>query len=57
MTQFFMRDRRFLVFEALSKAWLDSVNAPIGKVFGRGLMYYMAYFVSEMHRSFMLNNL
>jgi hypothetical protein len=40
-----------------SKAWLDSVDTSIGKVFSRGLMYYMAYFVPEMHRSFMLNNL
>lgn len=29
------------------QAWLDSVNALIAKLFGKGLMYYIGYFVPE----------
>jgi hypothetical protein len=42
---------------ASSQAWLDSVNGSIGKVFGRGVLYYLTYFVPEMHFGFAMNNL
>ncbi|OCL02422.1 hypothetical protein AOQ84DRAFT_229096 [Glonium stellatum] len=39
------------------QAWLGSVNGSIAKVFGKGPMYYIAYFVPEMHFGFLMNNL
>lgn len=40
-----------------SQAWLTSVNATIGKAFGKGPMYYLTYFVPEMHQGLPINNL
>jgi hypothetical protein len=39
------------------EAWLTSVNRSIGKVFGKGPMYWIAYFVPELHQGFLMNNL
>lgn len=39
------------------EAWLSSVNASIAKVFGKGPMYYLCWFVPEMHFGFLMNNL
>lgn len=38
-------------------AWLDSVNRSIAKVFDKGPIYYMTYFVPAMHFGFQMNNL
>lgn len=37
--------------------WLASVNRSIAKVFGRGVMYWLTYFVPEMNFGFRMNNL
>jgi hypothetical protein len=37
-------------------AWLDSVNRPIAKVFGKGPIYYMTYFAPPMRFGFQMNN-
>jgi hypothetical protein len=37
--------------------WLKSVNGSIGKVFGYGPLYWLMYFVPEMHFGFQMNNL
>jgi hypothetical protein len=37
--------------------WLDSVNRSMGKVFGRGVMYWLAWFVPELYFGFSMNNL
>jgi len=42
---------------ASPQAWLDSVNGSISKVFGKGPMYYITYYVPEMHFRFPINNL
>ena len=39
------------------EAWVTSVKATIANVFGTGLMYYLTYFVPEMHQGFLINNL
>lgn len=39
------------------EAWVTSVKATIANVFGAGPMYYLTYFVPEMHQGFLLNNL
>ncbi|KAF2806574.1 uncharacterized protein BDZ99DRAFT_394141, partial [Mytilinidion resinicola] len=39
------------------QAWLDSVVGSIGKAFDKGPIYYLVYFVPEMHFGFIMNNL
>ena len=39
------------------EVWLASVNGSIAKVFGRGVLYWLAYFVPEMYFGFTMNNL
>jgi hypothetical protein len=46
-----------LGLRTLPQAWLDSVNGSIAKVFGKWPMYYIAYFVPEMHFGFLINDL
>lgn len=39
------------------EVWLASMNGSIAKVFGQGLLYWLAYFVPEMYFGFTMNNL
>jgi membrane protein YqaA with SNARE-associated domain len=51
-------DAKFVLGQRRSaKIWLDSFNGSVGKVFGRGAMYWLGYFVPELRMAFALNNL